>query len=217
MPLRCNMMIFAVFHLYIQANVNCRPETEKSHRVNHASRVWSLTCRLHGCKSTNRKKDAASRGSPAQPAIEACQANERAASNPMSAAYLRQRCEGYETRTAIISAVGTVQSFSSEEVKNYHYKCSILNIWNSSGNQARQNPICVNMLSHFDDPIMFFLVENRLEQEDSRTDYRETRWITIGLINNQEIVVVYTVRKETSRIISARKANRHERNDYWNR
>src|SRR5260363_193057 len=51
MPLRCNMMIFAVFHLYIQANVNCRPETEKSHRVNHASRVWSLTCRLHDCKS----------------------------------------------------------------------------------------------------------------------------------------------------------------------
>src|SRR5260363_473311 len=27
-------------------------------------------------------------------------------------------------------------------------QCSILNIWNSSGNQARQNPICVNMLSH---------------------------------------------------------------------
>src|SRR5260364_187793 len=92
MPLRCNMMIFAAFHLYIQANVNCRPEAETSHRVNHASRVWSLTCRLHGCKSTNRKKDAASRGSPAQPAIEACQSNERAASNPIGAAYLRQRC-----------------------------------------------------------------------------------------------------------------------------
>src|SRR5260364_99230 len=65
----------------------------------------------------------------------------------------------------------------------------------------------------FDYAIRVFLDENRLEQVDSRTDYRETRWITIGLINNQEIVVVYTVRKETIRIISARKANRHERND----
>src|SRR5260363_115245 len=50
----------------------------------------------------------------------------------------------------------------------------------------------------FDYAIRVFLDENRLEQVDSRTDYRETRWITIGLINNQEIVVVYTVRKETT-------------------
>src|SRR5260364_188761 len=48
----------------------------------------------------------------------------------------------------------------------------------------------------FDYAIRVFLDENRLEQVDSRTDYRETRWITIGLINNQEIVVVYTVRQE---------------------
>src|SRR5260363_127767 len=48
----------------------------------------------------------------------------------------------------------------------------------------------------FDYAIRVFLDENRLEQVDSRTDYRETRWITIGLINNQEIVVVYTVREE---------------------
>src|SRR5260364_260041 len=58
----------------------------------------------------------------------------------------------------------------------------------------------------FDYAIRVFLDENRLEQVDSRTDYRETRWITIGLINNQEIVVVYTVRKETIRIISEQKA-----------
>jgi len=69
----------------------------------------------------------------------------------------------------------------------------------------------------FDYATRVFLDENRLEQVDSRTDYRETRWITTGLIDNQEIVVVYTVRKETIRIISARKANCHERNDYWNR
>src|SRR5260364_393337 len=57
----------------------------------------------------------------------------------------------------------------------------------------------------FDYAIRVFLDENRLEQVDSRTDYRETRWITIGLKNNQEIVVVYTVREETIRIISARR------------
>src|SRR5260364_141268 len=69
----------------------------------------------------------------------------------------------------------------------------------------------------FDYAIRVFLDENRLEQVDSRTDYRETRWITIGLINNQEIVVVYTVRKETIQTIPARKENRKEKINYGNR
>src|SRR5260363_239801 len=34
----------------------------------------------------------------------------------------------------------------------------------------------------FDYAIRVFLDENRLEQVDSRTDYRETRWITIGTV-----------------------------------
>jgi len=62
-----------------------------------------------------------------------------------------------------------------------------------------------------------FLDENRLERYDSRTSYGEDRWITIGLVDGVEIAVAYTVRRHRIRIISARKAERHERQDYWNR
>lgn len=62
-----------------------------------------------------------------------------------------------------------------------------------------------------------FLDENRLEWIDTRRQYGEPRWITIGLIESVEIAVAYTVRAETIRLISARKAERHEREDYWKR
>jgi uncharacterized DUF497 family protein len=47
--------------------------------------------------------------------------------------------------------------------------------------------------------------------------YAEQRWITIGLVDGVEIAVAYTVRGEAIRLISARKAERHEREDYWKR
>ncbi len=50
-----------------------------------------------------------------------------------------------------------------------------------------------------------------------RESYTEDRWITIGRVDEFEIVVVYTLRMEAIRIISARKADRHEREAYWNR
>ena len=62
-----------------------------------------------------------------------------------------------------------------------------------------------------------FLDENRLEWADTRQEYEEPRWITIGLIEGFEIAVSYTLREDVIRIISARKAERHEREDYWNR
>ena len=62
-----------------------------------------------------------------------------------------------------------------------------------------------------------FLDENRLEWIDTRRQYGEPRWITIGLIESVEIAVAYTVRGEAIRLISARKAERHEREDYWKR
>ena len=62
-----------------------------------------------------------------------------------------------------------------------------------------------------------FLDENRLEWIDTRRQYGEPRWITIGLIEGIEIAVAYTLRGQTIRLISARKAERHEREDYWKR
>lgn len=62
-----------------------------------------------------------------------------------------------------------------------------------------------------------FLDVNRLERPDTDGEYGEDRWITVGLAGEFELTVVYTVRGEQIRIISARKAERHEREAYWNR
>jgi uncharacterized protein len=62
-----------------------------------------------------------------------------------------------------------------------------------------------------------FLDEDRLEWADIRRQYEEPRWITVGLVEGFEITVAYTLRGDTIRLISARKAERHEREDYWNR
>jgi len=43
----------------------------------------------------------------------------------------------------------------------------------------------------------------------------EDRWVTTGLVAGVELIVVYTVREDKLRLISARKADRHEREEYW--
>jgi uncharacterized protein len=53
-----------------------------------------------------------------------------------------------------------------------------------------------------------------LEGPDDRMDYDEDRVIAIGIVDSLEIVVVYTWRGETRRLISARRANGKERKDY---
>ncbi len=63
---------------------------------------------------------------------------------------------------------------------------------------------------------VFFDV-NRLEWADTGSRQGEHRWVTIGLIDGVEIILAYTMRGEAIRLISARKAERHEREDYWNR
>jgi len=51
---------------------------------------------------------------------------------------------------------------------------------------------------------------------DDRHDYGEDRWIGIGLIRSIVVIVVFTEpRKDTIRIISARKANRNEQEKYY--
>lgn len=56
--------------------------------------------------------------------------------------------------------------------------------------------------------------ENCLLWEDNRFNYRETRYITIGNIEDVIYTVVYTLRYHAYRIISARGASRHERKIY---
>jgi uncharacterized protein len=51
-----------------------------------------------------------------------------------------------------------------------------------------------------------------LIEPDDRFDYGEDRWFGIGFLGNGIAVVVWTERRDdVMRIISARRANRHER------
>ena len=61
-----------------------------------------------------------------------------------------------------------------------------------------------------------FLSE-RVTAEDKRREYGENRMVTVGLIGKNVCVVVYTLREDTIRIISARKANSRERRRYYER
>lgn len=70
-------------------------------------------------------------------------------------------------------------------------------------------------VSVFEDPHM-------LSWLDGRYEYDEERWIGLGMMNNEVIIVIaHTVResnydeKEIIRIISARKANKEEQAQYF--
>jgi uncharacterized DUF497 family protein len=50
--------------------------------------------------------------------------------------------------------------------------------------------------------------------EDDRVDYGEPRFITIGMLDERMVVLVWTWRGENLRVISMRKANEREQERY---
>ena len=62
-----------------------------------------------------------------------------------------------------------------------------------------------------------FLDPLRLEDADTREDYGEERFVTVGFASQVLLVVAFTLREKRIRIISARKANRNEEKEYRNR
>lgn len=78
----------------------------------------------------------------------------------------------------------------------------------------------LNLKKHgvlFEDAVQVFCDDRRLESYDDRGDYGEDRWATIGAVGPLLLVVVYTIREnESVRIISARRANTHEKARYRN-
>lgn len=54
----------------------------------------------------------------------------------------------------------------------------------------------------------------RIDDEDDREDYGETRYVTLGRIGRQTVVCVWTPRGDKARIISLRKAEKDEREIY---
>ena len=76
------------------------------------------------------------------------------------------------------------------------------------GNLARHRISFEDAIKIFDGPT--------LERADDRFDYGEVRVYGIGVVNGIEITVIYTDVSETERrIISAWRAERHERTAYW--
>ena len=67
---------------------------------------------------------------------------------------------------------------------------------------------------HFSSAAFVFLDENRLEFFDEKHSKEEDRFIVIGIVE-EVIFVIYTERKNSLRIISARIATKKERELYY--
>ncbi len=84
-------------------------------------------------------------------------------------------------------------------------------VWDQRKNRS-------NLARHgiaFEDAIWIFDGPT-LERLDERFDYDETRVYAIGLVNGLEITLIYTDLSENERrVISAWRAERHERAAYW--
>jgi uncharacterized DUF497 family protein len=82
--------------------------------------------------------------------------------------------------------------------------------WDDAKNERniRQHGIdFMDVLALFDGPM--------LTDVDDRMEYGEDRWVSIGMLSNSTAVVVWTERNgDTIRLISARKANKLERQRY---
>jgi len=78
-------------------------------------------------------------------------------------------------------------------------------------NIAKHGIDFVDVPEMFDRPMLIRL--------DTRYDYGEDRWIGMGLFRSMVAVVIYVEWEDekTIRIISARKATRHENRDYHER
>jgi uncharacterized protein len=66
----------------------------------------------------------------------------------------------------------------------------------------------------FPTAVRVFLDPHRIEREDTRISYGETRFQVIGMVGVQVLVLIYTPRADQIRTVSARKANRRERRAY---
>lgn len=55
----------------------------------------------------------------------------------------------------------------------------------------------------------------RVEMPDAFEDRAEERWLAIGRVEPYILTVVFTQRGHVTRLISARKAERHEQRIYW--
>ena len=74
-----------------------------------------------------------------------------------------------------------------------------------------------NLVKHgvdFMDALEVFADPLRVERVNQRREYAEERREVVGMVRDQMLFVVYTLRGEVRRLISARRASRNERRAY---
>lgn len=78
----------------------------------------------------------------------------------------------------------------------------------------------INICKHgiaFEDAVRIFADPGRIERYDKTHSWEEDRWISIGIALPHLLFVVYAIKEgDIYRIISARKANAREKNEYCN-
>jgi len=75
-------------------------------------------------------------------------------------------------------------------------------------NLVKHGVDCMDALEVFADPL-------RVERVNQRREYAEERREVVGMVRDQMLFVVYTLRGEVRRLISARRASRNERRAYY--
>ncbi|MBN1420306.1 MAG: BrnT family toxin [Planctomycetes bacterium] len=55
----------------------------------------------------------------------------------------------------------------------------------------------------------------RIEWLNTREDYGEERFVTVGIVNAEVLFVAYAARGDAIRIISARRASKKEKEEYY--
>jgi uncharacterized DUF497 family protein len=88
---------------------------------------------------------------------------------------------------------------------NNNYNCFVSYEWDEA---KRLSNIRKHGIDFVDVPEIFD--NDTVICEDTRFEYGEPRFIVIGILKGRVIVVAYTERQDTVRIISARKATSHE-------
>ena len=83
--------------------------------------------------------------------------------------------------------------------------------WDDKKNQQNQIKHGVD----FYDAVHIFRDNDRIEWLDDRKDYQERRYRTVGMVHGVLLTVIYTPKSRRYRLISARKASKHERETYY--
>ena len=81
-----------------------------------------------------------------------------------------------------------------------------------------KNKKVINLAKHgfdFDDAKQVIESDKAVTFEDNRFEYGEQRFITIGLLQNALVVIVTSETENKIRIISMRKAEKHEQAKYY--